>query len=41
VERIDAFVLDAFDDLVMPAGSVVAVHDGVSRQWNDGRYARV
>ncbi len=40
VKCIDAFVLDVSDDLVMPAGSLLAVYDSVSWRWDDGRHAR-
>jgi hypothetical protein len=40
VERINAHVLDVFNDLVMPAGIFATMHDGMSRRWDDRRHAR-
>jgi hypothetical protein len=40
VEPINAFVLDVFNDLVMPAGIFATMHDGMSRRWDDRRHAR-
>jgi hypothetical protein len=36
VERINAFVLNVFDDPVMPARVFVAVRDCMGRRWMTG-----
>jgi hypothetical protein len=40
VERVNAFVLDVFNDLVMQTGIFATMHDGMSRRWDDRRHAR-